>query len=100
LGAVKLLGDQLAVPAENRVGFDDLRHFLQGLLPQLLAQLGQGFALAVTQAYATFDLVAQDGIFGHGVLIAYQQFLIDRPSDICQQVLPVHGLPLRLCRLS
>src|SRR6266851_98860 len=93
LGAVKLLGDQLAVPAENRVGFDDLRHFLQGLLPQLLAQLGQGFALAITQAYATFDLVAQDAIFGHEVLIAYQQFLIDSPSDIGQQVLPVHGLP-------
>lgn len=35
LGAVKLLGDQFAVPAKNRVGLDDGGHFLQGLLPNL-----------------------------------------------------------------
>ena len=50
LGTVKLLGDELAVPAENRVGFDDRRHFRQGLLPQLLANLGEGLALAIAQA--------------------------------------------------
>jgi hypothetical protein len=50
--------------------------------------------------YATFDLVTQHTIFGHEVLIAYQQFLIDSPSDIRQQVLPIHRLPLSLCRPS
>jgi hypothetical protein len=29
----------LAMPAENRIRLDDLRHFLQGLLAQLLANL-------------------------------------------------------------
>ena len=48
LRAVKLLGHEFAVPAENRVGLDDGGHFLQGLLPQLLANLGQGLALAIT----------------------------------------------------
>jgi hypothetical protein len=70
LGAVELLGDQCAVPAEHRLGLDDLGHALEGLLAQLLANLSQGFSLAITQAYATFDLVAQDVIFGHEVLIA------------------------------
>src|SRR6266567_496302 len=40
LGAIKLLRHELAVPAEDGVGFDDLRHFLQGMLPQFLANLG------------------------------------------------------------
>jgi hypothetical protein len=58
LRAVKFLGDQCAVPAENRIGLDDLRHFQQGLLAQLLADDGEGFALAITQLDATFELVA------------------------------------------
>ncbi len=55
-----------------------------------------GRALAITQAYATFDLVVQHTIFGHEVLIASQQFLIDRSSDRRQQMLPVHRLPPQL----
>jgi hypothetical protein len=69
LGAVKLLGHERAVPAENRVGLDDLRHFLQSLLSQPLADLGQGLALAVTQPHAPFDLIAQDAILRHQVLV-------------------------------
>ena len=92
LGAVKLLGHELAVPAENRVGLDDRGHFLQGLLAQLLADLGQGLALAITQPHTPCDLVAQDAIFRHQVLVAQQQFLIDGPRDIRQQVFPVHRL--------
>src|SRR5713101_7080394 len=56
LGAVKLLRHALAVPAENRVRLDDLGDFRQGLLPQLLTNLGQGFALAVVQSEAPLDL--------------------------------------------
>ena len=92
LGAVKLLRHEFAVPAENRVGLDDRGHFLQGLLAQLLADLGQGLALAVAQPDTPLDLMAEDAIFGHQVLVAQQQFLIDCPRDICQQVFPVHRL--------
>ena len=41
------------MPAENRVGLDNLRHFLQGLLAELLADLSEGLALAITQLDAT-----------------------------------------------
>src|SRR5438552_17474856 len=47
LGTVKLLRHKFAVPGENRVGFDDIGHCLQGLLPQLLTKLGECFALAL-----------------------------------------------------
>jgi hypothetical protein len=71
-GAIKLLGDQFTVPAENGLGFDDIGDFLQSLLPQLLADLRQGLALAVTQPDAPCDLVAQDAILRHQVLVAQQ----------------------------
>ncbi len=70
LGAVKLLGDQFAVPAKNRVGLNDLGHFLQGLLPQLVANCGQRLAFAVTQPDAPFELVAEDTIFRDQILVA------------------------------
>src|SRR5207244_10060397 len=43
-GAVKLLRDELAMLAKNRDGFDDGSHFLQGLLLQLLTDVGQRLA--------------------------------------------------------
>src|SRR5712691_13283807 len=47
LGAVKFLGNQYVVPGKDGVGFDDRGYFLQGLLPQLLADLGQRRAFAI-----------------------------------------------------
>ena len=70
------------MPAENRVGLDDRRHFLQSLLAQPLAEHGEGLGLAITQPEATVELVAEDAVFRHQIFIAQQQFLIDCPSDI------------------
>ena len=39
LGAIKLLGDQFAVPGEDSVRFDDRGDFRQRFLAQLLADL-------------------------------------------------------------
>jgi len=98
-GAVTLLGHQCAVPAEHRVGLDDLGHFLQRLLPQFGADLGQGLPLAVTQPHAPCDLMAQDAILCHQVFMAQQQCLIDGPRDIREQCLPIHTpCTLRLSR--
>ncbi len=83
LGTVKLLRNKCAVPGENRVRFDDSGHCFQGLLPQLLTNLGECCALAIRQPHTTGDLVAQDTILCHQVLVAQQQFLIDRPCNVC-----------------
>src|SRR5437588_7987206 len=52
LGAVTLLSHELAIPAENGIGLNNLGHFFQSLLSQLLADLGQGLALLVAQPEA------------------------------------------------
>jgi len=93
LGAVTFLRDEFAVPREDGVGFDDGGHFLQDLLAVLLANLGQRLALAITQLDASRDLIAEHAVFGHQVLIAHQEFLIDGPRDRRQQVFPIHRLP-------
>src|SRR5215831_4148775 len=47
LGAIEFLRHQLAMPGENRIGFDDGSDFRQRLLAKFLADLGQGLALGV-----------------------------------------------------
>jgi hypothetical protein len=65
-------------------------HFLPGFLAQLLADLGQDRAFAVAQPEASLELVAEYLIFCHEIFVPQQQFLIDGPSKVCQQYLPVH----------
>ena len=60
--AIKLLCHKFTVPAENRIGLDDVGHCLQGLLAQLLPNHGEGLPFAVAQPDAPFDLVAEDTI--------------------------------------
>jgi hypothetical protein len=104
LGPVKLLGDEFAMPGENRIGLDDCGNFLQRLFTQLPGDRGQGPTLAIGQAHTALQPLAENLVLRHEVFIA-QQFLIDRPRDICQQVLPIHGslpppLLLRSLRVS
>ena len=47
LGAIKLLSDELAVPGKNGVGLHDVCHFCQGLLSQLLVDLGEGLTFGI-----------------------------------------------------
>jgi len=98
--AVELLRDAFAVPAKNRLGFDDLGDFRQGFLAQLLADLGQGLARAVTQLEAPVHLVTEHPVFRHDRRVAHQQFLIDGSRDVREQGLPIHPpFTLRLFRL-
>ena len=83
-GAIKLLGHKFAVPAKDRLGFDDRGYFLQSLLAQPVTNLREGLPFGIRQPDTHFDLVAQDAIFRHQVLVAEQQFLIDGPRDIGQ----------------
>src|SRR5215510_6730023 len=46
-GAIEFLSHQLAMPGENRLGFDNGGDFLQRLLAEFLADRGQGLALDV-----------------------------------------------------
>src|SRR5467141_1144363 len=95
---VTLLGDEFPVPGEDGGGFDDGRHCLERLFAQLVADFGQRRAFAICQPHTTSELMAQEAILCHQILSAQQQCLLDGPRDICQQVVPVHRLPLSRCR--
>jgi hypothetical protein len=98
LGAIKLLGDERAVPGEDRVGLDDARYLRQGFPSQPLANLRQRLPLPIAQLDAAFDLLAQYPVFCHQIFIAQQQFMIDGSREVRQQCLPIHTpCPLRLC---
>src|SRR5262249_25801417 len=90
VGAIELRGRELPVPAQNRLGFDDVGDFLQGLLAQFFADLGQGRPFRVCELYASLELVAQNAVFGYQILVAEQELLIDGPRDIGQQRFPIH----------
>src|SRR5215471_1327385 len=58
LGAIELLGDQCAMPGENRLELDDLGHCLEGPLAELLPDHSEGLALTIAQPDAPLKLVA------------------------------------------
>src|SRR5262249_6579368 len=70
--AVKLLRHELLVPAKNRVWLDDRGDSLEGLLAQLLTNGSQGRTFAIRQPHTACDLVTEDTILRHQVLIAQQ----------------------------
>ena len=92
LGAVELLRDQSAMPAQKGVGLDDVGYLLQSFLAKPLTNLGQRLPFTVGQTQATLDLVSKNAVLGRQVLVPQQEFLINRARDVGQQFLPVHRL--------
>jgi hypothetical protein len=71
-GAITLLRHQPAVPAQEGIGLDDGGNVLQRLLAQRLANVGQRLTFTLRQPHTTYELVAQEAIFGHQGLVAEQ----------------------------
>ncbi len=69
LRAVKLLGDQLAVPRQNGFGSNDLGDFGKRFSSQSFGRLRQAITFRIGQPDPAFDLVAQDSILRHQRLI-------------------------------
>jgi hypothetical protein len=88
--AIEFLSDELAMPGENRIGLDDVGYFLQSVLTQLLSELSQSLAFGVGEPHAPLNLMAQDAIFSHEILVSQQEFLINGARDIGQQRFPIH----------
>ena len=70
LRAATLLGDQCAVPGADGGGCDHGGDVCQRLLPQLFPDLGPGLALGIASLYTPCDLLTQEAILGHEVLVA------------------------------
>ena len=95
LGTIELPRDKLAVPSEDRLRSYDTRHLFERSLAEPFPDLGQGSALTVSQAQTTPEPIPQNAILGHEVLIAQQQFLINRSGDVRQHCRPVHRVSSR-----
>jgi hypothetical protein len=83
-GAIEFLSHQLAMPGENRLGFDDGSDFLQRLLAEFLADLGQGLALGVGKLDPPCNVVAQNPILFDHVCVAQQELFLHRTGDTGQ----------------
>lgn len=83
-GTIKLLRHKLTVPAEHRVGLDEVGDFRQRLLAQLLADVHQRLALAIAEVHTPLDLIAEYPVLRRQVLVTQQPFLINSPRDVCE----------------
>ena len=90
LRGVSLLVSELAVPGEDRLRLGNRGDFLQGLLTQLGTKLSKFPALVVSQLYATVNLMAQDAILCHQIVIAKPQVVVEGFRDGLQKLLPTH----------
>lgn len=80
------------MPGEDSSGFDDGGDLFKGLLAELVTDLSEVSALGVSELYASFNLVAQDAIFGGEIFVSQQEFIVDRTGDTSQQYLPIHEI--------
>ncbi len=91
LGTIKLLGNQLPMPRQDRIGLDDCRDLFQRLIAELLTHRSQCLSITVTEPHTAPDLLMEYTIFRDEVFVTQQQLLIDRPCDRGQQLLPPHA---------
>jgi hypothetical protein len=78
LGGVHLLVGERAVPGKDSIRPGHGGDCFQRLLAQLGAKLSEFLALAVSQLHVTVDLVAQDAIFCHEIVIAKPEVVVHR----------------------
>ena len=81
LGTITLLGRERAVPSQDNVGLGHRRHLFQSLFVQLLAKLGECFAIADRKVYTTADLLAEHTILGYQVRMAQPEFFVNKRGD-------------------
>ncbi len=65
LDTITLLGRACAVPSQDSVGLSHRRNLFQSLFAELLAQLGECFAIAVREGHTAADLLAENTILGY-----------------------------------
>ena len=80
--AVELAGDELAVPAEDDIGGDQIGDLGEGLATEALADPGESLALRVGEPEAAFEAFAKNLVLRDEVLVPEEQFLVDRPRDV------------------
>jgi hypothetical protein len=81
LDTIILLGCERAVPSQDCVWLGNRRNLFQSLFAQLLAKLGECFAIADHEVHTTADLLAENTILGYQVRIAQPEFFVNRLGE-------------------
>jgi hypothetical protein len=89
--AIEFLHYELPVPGYDGLRFNDAGHLLKGLFTQPPANLGQGLAFPVAQSYTPLNLLTQDAVFHHQILVTQEELLVHRTRDRRQELLPIHA---------
>jgi hypothetical protein len=85
LGAIELLGDHFAIPAENGGGAGDAGNLLQQFPTQAFADLSKPDTLWTGQPEPWRQMGLQDTVLGQQLLILQEQFLVDETCHVGQQ---------------
>jgi hypothetical protein len=89
--AIELGGDEAAVPGEDGLGLDDGGDVREGLLTELVAELGEQAPLVVGERHPAGQLAAEDLVLGGQVLVAQEQLLFDVATDEGERFDRLHG---------
>ena len=65
------------MPRKNGFGSNDLRDFAKRFAPQSFGYLGQADTFRIGEPDSALDLIAQDSVLCHQILISGQKFLVN-----------------------
>src|ERR1039457_1286026 len=88
-GPVELVGDQLAIPAQNGIRHGRGRYFLQRLTPEAVSDLRERGLVSFRKEHSALDLGFQDTVLRSQIFVPQQQFVIDGAGDVGQHASPV-----------
>jgi hypothetical protein len=90
LGTRTLLVHACAVPSQDSVGLGNRGKLFQDLFVQLLAELGECFALIIRELHTTINLLTAKAVLRSQVCITKPKLFVNRRGDRPQQFFPVH----------
>ncbi len=82
LRAIEFAGDELAIPAKDRVRPSDGGDVGQNLAAQAMTDLAQRASLGVREIRPTLQLRLEDAVLGGQILVPPQQLLVHRPRHV------------------
>ena len=88
--SVELLGDESAVPGEDRVRRNDTGHPCEQRPAEAFADLGQRPSLAVGKPEPATNLSSQNAVLGDEVLVPEKKILVHGAGDVGEEAFPGH----------
>lgn len=85
------------MPGKDGFEWNDLRDFLEGFSSEPFTDLRQAEPLCVSQPQTSLELIPKNLILPHQILVAEQQFLVDRTGDVGKVISDPEQLQISGC---